>query len=78
MYADGEFTVTRLAKAILESDSYEEFMLRCAADREIAVFLENTLRYLNYPTSPPEYYAMMKGESAEPEKSEFKEAFRRA
>lgn len=83
MRVDGEFTIMRLAKAILESDSYEEFMLRCRADEDVS----NVLEYMADSTSPRELYVSMKKSfEGRPEgelrkvldqrESEFKKAFR--
>lgn len=57
---DGEFTIVRLAKAILESESYEEFMLRCGADEEVTNLLEYMSEHVADPTSPQELYSSMK------------------
>ena len=84
---DGEFTIVRLAKAILESESYEEFMLRCGADEEVTNLLEYMSEHVADPTSPQELYSSMKEsfesrpnselkKALDQRESEFKEAFR--
>ena len=77
----------RLAKAILESESYEEFMLRCGADEEVTNLLEYMSEHIVDPTSPQELYdSFMESFKNQPKselkkaldqrESEFKEAFR--